>query len=100
MVPFFYFYNYIFIMVKKEIKKHFFSKEEPILLLGNETYIVNGVGDNITLDTNPYFRLNNNTGDSIFVVNENEIVWRGQTLVTEERVKGIVEEQMRELGLI
>jgi hypothetical protein len=98
-------------MVKKEVKKHSFLKEEPILFGGNEDYIVNGdivsnfgVDNNITLDANPFrlnsIRLNNNTGDPIFVVNENEIVWRGQTLVTEERVREIVEEQMRELGLI
>lgn len=100
MVPFFLFYNYILIMVKKEIKKHLFLKEEPILLWGNQTYIVNDDIEVNNTTINPFFRLNNNTGDSIFVVNENEIVWRGQTLVTEERVKGIVEEQMRELGLI
>ena len=98
-------------MVKKEVKKHSFLKEEPILFGGNEDYIVNGdivsnfgVDNNITLDVNPFrlnsIRLNNNTGDPIFFVNENEIVWRGQTLVTEERVREIVEEQMRELGLI
>jgi len=100
-------------MVKKEIKKHSFLKEESILLWGNQTYIVNGddivtiginnhvTAENYVLGTiNPHIRLDNTMGDSIFVVNENEIVWRGQTLVTEERVREIVEEQMRELGFI
>lgn len=104
MVPFFYFYHYNLFMVKKNIKKHSFLEEEPIFLFwGNETYVTDPyltIGSNINTHINPSFTLNNNTGDSIFIVNENEIVWRGQTLVTEERVREIVEGQMRELGLI
>ena len=88
MVPLFYFYNYILFMVKKEIKKHSFLKEESILLWGNQTYVVRdgddiitfGINNHVTVENwyhNPHIRLDNTTGDSIFVVNENEIVWRG-----------------------
>lgn len=91
-------------MVRKQIQRHDFLNGGPERQYSLNFNVedqdpIGVVGGFSTTQVNPQFSMVNNNGDDIFVVNENEIVWRGQTLVTEERVREIVEEEIRLLGL-
>lgn len=91
-------------MVKKQIQRHDFLNGGPVKQYifdfnGDDTITIGG--DNninfITAIDNPFtpeFILNNNSGDNIFVVNENQLRWRGSDLVTEARFRELVLEIM------
>lgn len=113
MVPFFYFYIYNLFMVKKQIQKHDFlnggperqyslnfdiEDQDTILVVDGNAFTFR------TTQINPHFNMVDDNGDNIFVVTENQIQWRGSDLITEERLREIinsrVEERIREMGLI
>lgn len=113
MIPFFCFYIYNLFMVRKQIQKHDFLNGGPerqySLNFNTEDQDTIGIaGENAfafrATQINPQFSMVDINGDDIFVVTENQIRWRGADLVTEERLREIinssVEERIREMGLI
>lgn len=114
MIPFFCFYIYNLFMVKKQIQKHNFLNGGPerqySLNFDIEDQDTIGIaGENIfafrtTTQVNPQFSMVDINGNDIFVVTEEQIRWRGSDLITEERLREIinssVEERIREMGLI
>ena len=90
-------------MVKKQIQRHDFLTGGPVLqyeipfadgTLNYNTYTWNA--QDIVFDTNqiiPGITVNDNIGNNIiFQANEDTIQWMGQEVMTEERVREIVNE--------
>ena len=88
-------------MVKKQIQRHDFLTGGPVLQY--EIPFVDGVWDydtwvpqDIVFDTGqviPGITVNDNIGNNIiFQANEDTIQWMGQEVMTEERVREIVNE--------
>jgi hypothetical protein len=88
-------------MVKKQIQRHDFLTGGPVLQY--EIPFVDGAWDydtwvpqDIVFDTNqiiPGITVNDNIGNNIiFQANEDTIQWMGQEVMTEERVREIVNE--------
>jgi len=88
----------------KTIPKHSFSDGSPFWYVSSreygyineETGQINIPYDNLTFtdcEVVPGITVNNNIGDVIFGVNENEITWNGSDLMTEERVREIFREE-------
>ena len=101
-------------MVKKQIQKHDFlngghERQNSLSFNIDDQDTIGIAGENIfasrtTTQVNPQFSMVDNNGNNIFVVTENQIQWRGSDLITEERVREIinssVDERIREMGLI
>jgi len=91
-------------MVKKQIQKHDFLNDGPILQY--ELPLFNDINQRrhnnfITINDHqtqviPQFTLNGVNGDNIFTVNTDVITYQNQSLVTEDRLKEIVREMMDE----
>ena len=90
-------------MIKKQIQKHDFLNGGPVLQyeIPFHTNILNG--DYITIDNSntmgyatiniqPHTALHNHQGDNIFRVDENRITYYDHDLVTENRLREIVQE--------
>lgn len=100
-------------MIKKQIQKHDFLTGGPEIQyrldlsdisFGNnlnnvtaENFIIWDADNNNIIDITPRMILRGTQDNNIFVVNENEISWNGRSLVTEERVREIVLEILRDL---
>lgn len=113
MIPFFCFYIYNLFMVKKQIQKHNFLSGGPEIQYSlnfnfEDQDTIGVAGENHfafrTTQINPQFSMVDINGNDIFVVTEEQIRWRGADLVTEERLREIiedrVEQRIRDLGLI
>ena len=82
----------------KKPPKHHFLDGSPFWCLSSRQY---GYVDEETGQINiPYdnvfagITINNNIGDVIFEANENQISWCGNDLMTEERVREVIREEL------
>jgi hypothetical protein len=65
--------------------------------IDEETGQINIPYDNVGLTNTDVFTgitINNNIGDVIFEANENQISWCGNDLMTEERVREVIREEL------
>ena len=94
-------------MVRKQIQKHNFLTDGPVLQyeIPFHTNILNGdiittvLVDNNYTTTNfrPHMALHNQQGDNIFMVDEDRITYYNHDLVTEDRVRELVREAIIEV---